>query len=113
MHGNLCTASGFAHNAFRFDDAVCHLGHFCFKKFYKKARVRASEADECTTNAFINAEEKCTHALALAVALARNLFVVGKDCGCTSEVHVKIAALKTLYVASHYFAFTLAIFRND
>src|SRR3989344_2230974 len=111
--GYLRAAAGFAHDAFHFDNAACHFRHFCLEQFCEKARVRARETDEGASYAFVDAQKKRAHALALAIALARYLFVVGQYGGRASEVDEKVSALETLDVTGHYLALPFSVFGDD
>jgi hypothetical protein len=113
FHRDLRAASWFAHDTFHFNDAACEFGHFGLKKFCEKARVRAREPDKSAACAFVHAQKKGAHALALPVALTGYLLVVGEDRGRAAEVYVEVAALEALHVARYDVALALAVFRND
>jgi hypothetical protein len=75
------------------------LGHLHLKELFKKVRMRAREAQVDAARRLLYLVEQCADALALAIALAGDLLVVGQDAGGAAEVDIEVAALHALHGA--------------
>jgi hypothetical protein len=110
---DLCARAWLTNDRFDFYDAEAISGTSVSKSLVKNFGCERERRMNVPRTPSSTRKSKCADALALAIALARDLFVVGKYRGRAAEVDEKIAAFKTLHVAGHDLAFALAVLFYD
>src|SRR5208283_3934756 len=103
VDGNFGAAARLARALPNLDDALVNLRHFLLEQLHQKVVRGARQHDRKPLLRQVNVEDQRADAIALAIALVRNLFLLGQDGLGASEVHDHVLALEALHDSRHDF----------
>src|SRR5262249_24524832 len=94
--GELGPAPGLARRTLHLDDALVDLRHLLAKELDQQSRVRPGEDDLRAAARELDVDDVCADAIALAVALARDLLLLRQHGIGAPQVHDDVLLLEAL-----------------
>src|SRR5581483_3269108 len=94
--GDLGASTGLACRALHLDDALVDLGHLLLEELDQETGMRPREDDLRALSRELDVQDERADAIALTIALARDLLLLGEDRVGATEVHDDVLLLEPL-----------------
>src|ERR1700731_104841 len=107
INRDLCAAAGLARTLADFDDALVDFGHLLLEQLAQELVGSAREHDREALFGQIDVEDQRADAIALAIALMRNLLLLGQYGFGAAEIDDHVFALEALHDARDNFALAI------